>query len=83
MKRGQLPLTNYFRKGKAKQADVWRLHAHLLLFFLLGNLQSWWVGEGGGLTVGAVLHLGHLKKMTKPPPLNFMICVSDNEQDEL
>lgn len=50
-------------KGKAKQADVLRrLSAHLLLLLLFGNLQSWWVGEGGGLTVGAVLHLRHLKK---------------------
>lgn len=37
---------------------------HLLLFLLFGNLQCWWVGKGGGFTVGAVLHLGHLSRRT-------------------
>lgn len=66
MKQDQLSLTNNFRKGKAKQADLFRrLSSHLLLLFLLGNLQSWWVGEGGGFAVGAVLYLGHLKRTKK------------------
>lgn len=62
----QLSSTNNFSTRKAKQVDLsWRLTSHLLLLFLLGNLQGWWVGEGGGLTVGAVLHLGHLDTKTK------------------
>lgn len=35
---------------------------HLFLLLLFRNLQSWWVSKGGGLAVGAVLHLGHLKR---------------------
>lgn len=66
MKRDQLSSTNNFRKEKAKQADLlWCLSSHLFLLFLLGNLQSWWVGKGGWLTVGAVLYLGHLKRTQK------------------
>lgn len=41
------------------------LSSHLLLLFLFGNLQSWWVGEGGGLTVGTVLHLRHLNRKSE------------------
>lgn len=45
-----------------KQGDITSLlgDSHLLLLFLLGHLQGRRVGEGGGLTVGAVLYLGHL-----------------------
>lgn len=45
------------------------LSSHLLLLFLLRNLQGRWVGEGGGLTVRAVLHLGHLNRKIKRGPL--------------
>lgn len=48
------------------------LSAHLLLLLLLGHLQSWWVGEGGGLTVGSILHLGHLNKKMKKEMLITM-----------
>lgn len=66
IKRGQLSSTNNFRKRKAKHADLsWRLSSHLLLLLLFGNLQSWWVGEGGGLTVRTILHLGHLNRKHK------------------
>lgn len=35
--------------------------SHLLLLLLFRHLQSRWIGEGGGFTVGAILHLRHLK----------------------
>ena len=63
MKPDQLSRASNFSERKAKQADVCRrLSSHLLLLLLFGNLQSWWVGKGGGLTVGAVLHLRHLSR---------------------
>lgn len=56
MKRDRFSWSKNFRNAP------WRLRSHLLLLLLLGNLQSQWVGEGGGLTVGAVLHLRHLNR---------------------
>lgn len=44
------------------------LRPHLLLLLLLGHLQGGRVGEGGGLAVGAILHLRHLKATRQPGP---------------
>lgn len=59
------PLINDFIKRKIKYKALFGLVSHLLLLFLLGHLQCWWVGEGGGLAVGAILHLGHLDRETE------------------
>lgn len=62
----QINLTS--EKGKPNKlicCSALLLGSHLLLLLLFRHLQSRWIGEGGGFTVGSILHLRHLKEKKK------------------
>lgn len=68
----QINLTS--EKGKPNKlicCNALFLGSHLLLLLLFRYLQSRWIGKGGGFTVGAILHLGHLKGKRKQGSENW------------
>lgn len=80
----QINLTS--EKGKTKKqicCNALFRGSHLLLLFLFRHLQSRWIGEGGGFTVGAILHLGHLKGNRKQGSENWYNRAKVNHQSSI